>query len=271
MIKTLLAIVEGPARKSGFIDTVLALAAFRQAHVIFDVLTAAPLLAEQLAPLGTLYTLPGQIRQLAQSHADSIRAMLPPGPPAEVVSHFDDVGWIPGDVRATAPLADLVVFGPAETWSIDWLRRRTIETILLSSGSPLLLLPSGRSLRAIDHAVFGWKPGPAAMRSLHHLIHLAAPGARIDVVSVKHGLDDLAETDLAPVVTLLARHGFSVTGHALDRSESAHDTLTGFALEHGADLLAVGGFGHARVREILLGGVTRSLIADPRLPVLMAH
>lgn len=271
MIKTLLAIVEGPARKSGFIETVLAMAEQRQALVIFDVLTAAPLLSEQLAPLGTLYTLPGQMRQLAQDHSDSVRAMLPPGAAVEVVSHFDDVGWIPGDLRASAPLADLVIVGPAETWSIDWLRRRTIETILLSSGSPLLLMPSGRSLRAVDHAVFGWKPGAAAMRTLHHLIHLAAPGARIDVVAVKHGLHDMPETDLAPVVALLGRHGFSVTGHALDRNETTHDTLSGFALEHGADLLAVGGFGHSRVREILLGGVTRSMIADPRLPVLMAH
>ncbi|MEG3175445.1 universal stress protein [Sphingomonas sp. RB3P16] len=271
MIKTILAIVEGPVRGTGFIDAVLGLAEYRQAHVIFDILTAAPLLSANLAPLGTLYTLPGELRQLTREHASSLRTLLPPGSQAEVVSHCDDVGWIPGDLRATAPLADMIVIGPGDAWSIDWLRRRTIETVLVASGTPVLLLPPGRSLRSVEHAVLGWKPEPAAMRALHHLVALAAPGARIDVVAVKHGLDDLPETVLDPVVALLSRHGFSVKGHALDRSETPQERLTSFALDRGADLLVVGGFAHSRVREILLGGVTRSLIGDPRLPVLMVH
>lgn len=271
MIKTILAIVEGPVRGSGFIDAVLGLAEYHQAHVIFDILTAAPLASANLAPLGTLYTLPGELRQLTRDHASSLRALLPPDSQAEIVSHCDDVGWIPGDLRATAPIADMIVIGPGEAWSIDWLRRRTIETVLMATGAPVLLLPPGRSVRSVDHAVLGWKPGPAAMRALQHLVGLAAPGARIDVVAVKHGLGDLPETALDPVVALLSRHGLSVTGHALDRSETPQDRLTSFALNRGADLLAVGGFAHSRVREILLGGVTRSLIDDPRLPVLLAH
>jgi len=142
---------------------------------------------------------------------------------------------------------------------------------LMASGTPLLLLPPGRSIRNVGHAVLGWKPGPTAMRALQNLVRLAAPGARIDVVAIKHGLADQPETALEPVLALLHRHGFSVEGHALDRSGKAQDGLTSFALDRGADLLVVGGFAHSRMREIVLGGVTRSLIDDPRLPVLMAH
>jgi nucleotide-binding universal stress UspA family protein len=271
MIKTILAIVEGPVRGSSFIDAVLGLADQRQAHMIFDVLTAAPMLSPNLAPFGTVYTLSSELRQLVRDHASSLRAFLPPNSQAEIVSQCDDVGWIPGDVRASAPLADLVMIGPHESWSIDWLRRRTIETVLMASGTPLLLLPPGRSIRNVGHAVLGWKPGPTAMRALQNLVRLAAPGARIDVVAIKHGLADQPETALEPVLALLHRHGFGVEGHALERSGKAQDRLTSFALDRGADLLVVGGFAHSRMREIVLGGVTRSLIDDPRLPVLMAH
>jgi nucleotide-binding universal stress UspA family protein len=271
MIKTVLAIVEGPVRGAGFIDAVLELAEHRQAHVIFDVLSAAPLMAPNLAPLGTLYTSPGETRQRIRDHADSLRALLPPASRVEVVSQFDDVGWIPGDLHDNAPLADIVIVGPEESWSIDWLRRRTIETVLMDLGTPLLLLPPGRSVRAIGHVVLGWKRGPAAMRAVHDLVHLAAPGTRIDVVTVEQGGGDPAETGLEPVIALLQRHGLRVEGHQFDRSQAPPDRLTRFALDRGADLLVVGGFARSRLREILLGGVTRSLIDDPRLPVLMAH
>ena len=271
MIKTILAIVEGPVHGGSFVDAVLAFAEYRQAHAIFDVLTAAPMLSPDLAPFGTLYTLSGELRQLVRDHASSLRALLPPESAAEIVSQCDDVGWIPGDLRDSAPLADLVIVGPHETWAIDWLRRRTIETVLMASGTPLLLLPPGRSVRMVGHAVLGWKPGPTAMRALQQLVRLATPGARIDVVAVKHELGDQPETVLEPVLALLRRHGFGVEGHALDRNGKPQDVLTSFALDRGADLLVVGGFAHSRVREIVLGGVTRSLIDDPRLPVLMAH
>jgi nucleotide-binding universal stress UspA family protein len=271
VIKAILAIVQNADREAGFVKSVLSIADYRQAQVTFDVLTVAPLMSDKFAPLGTRYTWQGELERLAEDHASAIRALLPPDVHAEIISHVDEVGWIPGDLRATAPLADLIVIGPAEAWTIDWLRRRTIETLLLSSGTPLLLLPSGRSLRSIEHAVLGWKPGAAAARTMHDLISLAAPGARIDVVSVKHGLGDQPETNLEPVAAMLGRHGFVVERHALNREKTPQDMLTAFALEQGADLLAVGGFAHSRVREIILGGVTRSLIDDPRLPVLMAH
>ncbi|MEP7004755.1 MAG: universal stress protein [Sphingomonas bacterium] len=271
MIKTVLAIIEGPGRASGFVNSVLAIAAYQKAHLIFDVVTAAPLMSPKLAPLGTLYTLPSEMRQLASDSVSAVRALLPIDAQVDVISHVDDVGWIPGDLRRTAPLADLVIIGPGTDWTIDWLRRHTIETMLLSAGTPLLLLPSGRSLRAIEHAVLGWKAGASATRALHDLVQFAAPGARIDVVAVKHGLGDQPETALDPVVALLGRHGFHVEGHALDHGETPQEALSAFALECGADLLAVGGFAHSRIREIFLGGVTRGLIDDPRLPVLMSH
>ncbi|NII59433.1 hypothetical protein [Sphingomonas aerolata] len=78
MIKTILAIVEGPVRGSSFIDAVLGLADQRQANMIFDVLTAAPMLSPNLAPFGTVYTLSSELRQLVRDHASSLRARCLP-------------------------------------------------------------------------------------------------------------------------------------------------------------------------------------------------
>lgn len=271
MIKTILAIIEGSAPAKAFVDAVLGLANHHAAHVIFDVLTAAPMISSKLAPVGTIFTPPDQILYQATRDVGIVRALLPSGVPAEVVSHFDDVGWLPGDLRAHAPAADLIVIGPRTSWAIDWLRRRAVESLLFSAGTPLLLLPPGKTLRSVNHAVMGWKAGAPAAHCLHALIGIAEPGARIDVVSVKHGLNDEPETVTDSVVQLLKRHGFCVEGHRLDRGEAVHDALAAFALERNADVLAVGDFAHSRIHEVILGGVTRGLIENPQLPVLMAH
>ncbi len=263
--------VEGPVHAPGFIDAVLRLANYQKASVIFDVLTAAPMISPKLAPFGTLLALPKEMERLVESHIGGVRALLPPDAPAQVRSHFDGVAWIPSDLRANAPLADLMVVGPRTDWAVDWLRRRVIETLLLTSGTPLLLLPPACTMGIVNHAVLGWKPGAAATRALHELIHLAAPGARIDVVAVKHGLGDQPEWAIEPVIAMLKPYGFEIEGHALPAAETPQDALIAFALEAKADVLAIGGFAHSRLREIILGGVTRSLIDDPRLPILLAH
>ena len=80
---------------------------------------------------------------------------------------------------------------------------------------------------------------------------------------------------MPPAPTLLAtspRHGISAkTARTALASISASDALLSYAADVSADLLVVGGYGHSRLRERILGGVTRELLQHMTLPVLMSH
>lgn len=271
MIRTILAALEAPQRAASTVEAIVTAAEFRQAHVVFGLLTTVPLMVDKLAPFGEMYTLPGELRTSSCDDQQALLAMLPSGMSAEIIPLIDSVAFMPTLVRRSVPPADLIMIGAKDAWQIGWLRRHVTETLLLASGAPLILLPAGRSVRKVDHAVLGWKPGPSATRALRALTELAAPGARIDVVNVGYGLPDQPEVALAPVAAALERHGFVVETHSLRRDRAVAEMLTAFALDAGADLLAVGGYGHSRAREIVLGGVTRSLILDCRLPVMLVH
>lgn len=109
---------------------------------------------------------------------------------------------------------------------------------------------------------------------MHALVSLAEPGATIDVVTVGMTLQGCEhETEAqAEVKRHLARHGFDSKGHFIVNDEKIEaETLTLYAQETGADLIAIGGFAHFRVREIFLGGVTRDLIERTDVPLLIVR
>ena len=274
MVREILSFIDDAQTAEPFVTSLLELAKRLQARCEIGVLTAAPMLMPALAPLATLYMPEPVLRADNALQVERTRALVADAvDPVDVWGLHDSVGWLSADVRDTWRLADLILIGAQETWLTPWLRRRLIETLLVSSGTPILLLPPGRTLPPIRHAVLGWKPSAEANRVLHDLVALAEPGARIDVVTVG------PEAQVTPGDTLpgsgierhLARHGFAVAMHRIDDGRSAADQLQGFAVEHRADLVAIGGFAHSRVREIVLGGVTRTMIEDPSTPILTAH
>ena len=74
------------------------------------------------------------------------------------------------------------------------------------------------------------------------------------------------------IVAALGRAGRSARPHLVSRiGASVGETLQKAALEHECDMLVMGGFGHSRLRDFILGGATASVLADLRLPVLMSH
>lgn len=272
MIRDLIAIIDCPDRSSAFIDGVLAFAGHQQAELGIVLLTPGPLASPTLAPLGGLHV---PAEALARDEAERLAALRARchSAPVTVTVHGlrDEVAWLAGDLRRHRPVADAILIGGSEGWSVPWLRRRVIETLVLASGTPLILLPQDRHLTRIRRAVIGWTPTPEAMRAVHDLIRIAEPGAEIDIVTIT-GHNDSLDESASEVQRHLARHGFVAQALAFaneDRLEA--ELLQKFAMDAGADLLALGGFGHSRIREIALGGVTRTLIDGTTLPVLLSH
>ena len=73
------------------------------------------------------------------------------------------------------------------------------------------------------------------------------------------------------IALYLARHGINVEVLPPQKSKRIGDALLAFARQHSTDLLVMGGYGHTRFREFLLGGVTRTVLAESDIPILMSH
>lgn len=274
MIRIISTVVDEPGLAQKFLGLVLGDARARNIYTYLTVLTAAPLVAAELAPLGSLYIPENELRADALEAIAALRAAIGGDNDTLLVKGiYGDVSWLAHDLRNEDDIADLAVLGPGETWAVPWLRRRTVDTLLMASGTPLLLLPEDKGLPPFRHITLGWKPSAQAIRTVRAIAALAEPGAKVDVVTVGPKPTDAA---MAPqghcgIADYLTRHGFEAECHWVEREHSTAAALEEFAIKAKADVLAVGGFAHSRVREIVLGGVTRSLVRRAPLPVLMAH
>lgn len=274
MIRSIASVIDDANKGQDFVCALLEEAQAGDIFTYLTVLTTAPLISPRIAPLGSLYIPENELRGDALDAVTCIRAAAGIGNEALLVKGlYGDVAWLAHDLRNDDDVTDLIVIGPTETWSVPWLRRRAIETLLLSSGTPLLLLPKERQLPKLRHVTLGWKPCPQAVHTAHALVSLAEPGAKVDIVTVEPNTAPNmgSEQPRCGIADFFRRHGFEPECHWVDETDAVETVLQDFALASGADALAVGGFAHSRVREIMLGGVTHSLVDHCRLPVLMAH
>jgi nucleotide-binding universal stress UspA family protein len=148
------------------------------------------------------------------------------------------------------------------------------EAIIFGSGKPTLVLPEVGSVPSfqLKTVLVAWDFSRAAARAVADAIPLLERATHVRVVTVtdekpidsKHSAEELAKN--------LSRHDLEVE---LDRIEAKGRTI-GEAIEADAkscdaDLLVMGAYGHSRLREFILGGATRSLLAKPPLPILFSH
>jgi len=151
----------------------------------------------------------------------------------------------------------------------------SFRSLLFRSGRPILLVPEGATVVAPSlRPVIAWTPTADASRALHDALPLFAPGAEVDLLMVDPVVSDTAhgEQPGAEIAQHLSRHGFRT--RVVIRPSSGLSTganLLRHLIENDSDLLVMGGYGHGRWRELLLGGTTRSVLAGARSPVLFAH
>lgn len=176
-------------------------------------------------------------------------------------------------VVAHARVADLIVMTRGARG--DAARNAMTEDILFKSGRPVLLVPAKQvAPRKWDRFVIGWNARAEAVRAVQGAMPLLEAASQVVVATVnaapsKSGHAEGPGHDLA---THLARHGVRVDVRNLDSGgHSEGKALLDEALAFGADALIMGGYGHSRARETLFGGVTRELLLNAPIPLLMAH
>lgn len=271
-IKDLLAVVDTGEQDDRFVRDALNFAECHGARLTFLILSAFPS-TDYIVALGPPYVLRHEFTSAVDDKEKRILETARPSN-VEVRTISDRPEIIFAKAAVQARYVDLVLVGPAEAYDYSPIRRYTLETVLLASGRPGLVLPSGHGARPLDHIAIGWNATREATHALRDALGFALPGARIDVLVVggKPTVEGHGSEPGADIAHYLARHGFVATVYPLeagDRSEA--EALVDAARQQGAAILALGAYGHSRLRELFLGGVTRDLIDGAPLPLMFSH
>lgn len=144
--------------------------------------------------------------------------------------------------------------------------------VLMEAARPVLVLPprmepAGGGLRGA-RIVVGWKDSREARRAVSAALPFIREADQVFVASTGEGARYEGAEDVADH---LARHGAAITTHLLRTVVSDGDELLRFALKQEADLIVMGAYGHARLREWLFGGVTYEMLQRSPIPCLMCH
>jgi nucleotide-binding universal stress UspA family protein len=147
------------------------------------------------------------------------------------------------------------------------------EGALFESGRPLIVVPYiHKAGLKLDRVMACWDGSRPAARAVADAIPLLSRAEAVDVVIVE---GDKAKSDEMPGADMaqhLARHGLKVAVERIPRGNLAvKDVLLNYAADSAADLVVMGGYGHSRMREFILGGVTRGMLGSMTVPTLMSH
>ena len=171
-----------------------------------------------------------------------------------------------------ARYADLVVL--SQTDLDDPVARVTpgiAEYVMLAGARPVLVLPSAGQFPHIGRrALVAWDASPEATRALTGALPLLRRAASATVAVINPG-EEHGPQPGHDIALYLARQGVKAEVLVQRTGGDVGEALLSLAAERDADLLVMGGYGHTRLREMMLGGVTATILRAMTLPVLMAH
>ncbi len=166
---------------------------------------------------------------------------------------------------------DLAVVGQAQPEK-GAAEELMIEGALFESGRPVIVVPYiQKQGLTLERVMACWDGGARAARAIADAMPLFERAKAVDLVIVtEHGKHD--EITGANMSEHLARHGVTVEVKRIAKGDiHVQDAILDYVADSGADFIVMGGYGHSRLREFILGGVTRSILASMTVPVLMSH
>jgi nucleotide-binding universal stress UspA family protein len=169
--------------------------------------------------------------------------------------------------------ADLVIIGASRDGArLDPLRQLVPSDLVTVAGRPILVIPQEVEVLAANRIVIGWKDAPEARRAVSDALPLLQCCEKAIVAEIDENDDsNVARAHVDDVVAWLRHHGVKASGTVRPMIARASEELETVARQEEADLIVAGAFGHSRLREWVLGGVTRDLILRTPRCTLFAH
>jgi nucleotide-binding universal stress UspA family protein len=285
-IKTILVAASGGSASAGAIELACQLAQRFRAHlegyhVLLDPQAALAAMGED-AGLGLTGTIIESVTSAAQVRAEETRSLfakilvrreiaLGKGPHA--VEHRasgcwrQESGYAPVLVANRARFFDLVVLGRSER-AIGQPYTDTIEQVLTSAGRPVLLAPADLPATVGNTIAIAWNGSPESVRALSASLPFLMSAAAVWMITA--GLND---HEPISAIEYLAWHDIKAQHRKLRDRATRHvgSRLLGAAQSCGADLLVMGGYGHAFWREAVFGGATLEIVKSAVMPLLLMH
>jgi nucleotide-binding universal stress UspA family protein len=176
-------------------------------------------------------------------------------------------------LASQAACADLVITGVEASASMfDTSRHVDVGDLVMEAGRPCLIVPAAKEELPLKHIVVGWKDSSETRRAIRDALPLLTLAERVTILEVIGKDDaDAARAGLADVAGWMKTHGIEATPMVAPATGDDAARLNEIVGELGGDLLVAGAYGHSRVREWALGGVTRDLLLRAGRCALVSH
>ena len=278
--KNLMVVLDADESSRERISYAAALAARFEAHLVGLYLTVSSLTRDEYALLDigildiSFFSDPAKSRE----ETEKTRALFEEVTARQGVSaEWRTASGYPAGMAAMhGRYADLIVMGQLDAYdSQAGLLRARPEEVTMLAGRPVLVVPfTGHFERLGARVLVGWDASREAARAVRDAMPLLARAEAVTVLTIDAEQSPFGHGEIpgADIALYLARHGVNAE---VERTVSAGigvgNTLLSRAADYEANLLVMGAYGHSRVRELLLGGVTRTVLTSMTLPVLMSH
>jgi nucleotide-binding universal stress UspA family protein len=185
--------------------------------------------------------------------------------PASLAGAADTFGEI-------ARVFDLAIVGQSERDRVG-PEELIVEGALFGSGRPILVVPADyQGGMRLDRVLVCWNGGRNAARATANALPFLRRANAVEIVTVGAEASAPGETSAADLSRHLARHGITADVKRIEPGNlKVSAAILNYAAKSGAGMLVMGGYGHSRLREFILGGTTRGVLAAMTVPTLMSH
>ena len=182
-----------------------------------------------------------------------------------------DVGNIRQILPQESAFADLVIAGEITGKSAEEVIF-TADDAVVASSAPILVIPHGFA-GAVEARtiVIAWRNTRAAARAVRDAIPLLRTAETVIVASVAQNDAEISAEHQEDLIAHLTRHGVRAEGEELPAHGAVGQTIIDLAKTRKADLIVAGGYGHAKLQEWLMGGVTETLLHHSPIPCFLSH
>ena len=273
-LKDLLVHVVNEADSGVAVDAALALAEQHDAHLVGLGISAPldiPGYAEAHLPEAMLEILQDRETKRLANAKQLFESKARHAGRSDRVEWRVDVGVPFQTLGLHARYADLSIVPQNKPEGQDYRFAELAEDLLVSSGRPVLVIPTGGAKKGIGRSVIvAWNGSREAARALADAMPMLERAKSVEIFTA--GKEDIGDLPGADIAAHLAHHKINVKVHqSVAAGISVGDALLNRASDSGADLIVMGGYGRSRFREFILGGVTRHILEHLTVPALMSH
>ena len=256
-------------------DFAISVAAAFNAH-----LTGIAFLYDPVVPVSSVGLLPAEVIVTQQDYQAAVRAARErfaaasesAGVTAEPLTLSASVVGVGDQFGKIARRFDLAVVDQAES-ETNAVQGVIVEAALFDSGRPVICVPFiQKEPLKLDRVMVCWDGSRAAARAIGDAMPLLQRARRVEVVIVTKERGKQDQIEGADMGAHLARHGLNVEVKQIPLGNiDVAAMLLSHAADAGIDFIVMGGYGHSRLREFVLGGVTRTILRSMTAAVLMSH